>query len=49
MKDEGAMLFNLTTHTSFPCLDHEEAIRCNKYDGPKFGNGELQVLHQPFN
>ena len=42
------MLFNLTTHTSFPCEDHEEAIRCNKYSGPIFGIGELRVLNKPF-
>jgi hypothetical protein len=47
--DPGAFLFNLTRHTSFPCLDHTRAISCNKYYGPDFGLSELLVLHEPFN
>ena len=43
------MLVNLTTHTSFPCVNHEEAIYCTKDRGPDFGRGELQVWNEPFN
>ena len=49
MSDTGAMLFNLTKHTSFPCLLKERAITCYKYRGPRFGYGELSVYHEPFN
>jgi hypothetical protein len=33
-EDKGAMLFNLTTHASFPCIKPSTAIWCNKYRGP---------------
>jgi hypothetical protein len=43
------MLFNLTTHTSFPCIDPSRAIWCRKDRGPYFGDGELFALLEPFN
>jgi hypothetical protein len=46
------MLFNLTTHTSFPCKDPSEAIRCRKDNGPLFGKKyfeDLSALSEPFN
>jgi hypothetical protein len=43
------MLFNLTTHTSFPCIKPSVAIRCRKYNGPCFGDGELSASFEPFN
>jgi hypothetical protein len=44
------MLFNLTTHASFPCKDPSKAIRCRKYTGPYFGDfAELSALNEPFN
>ncbi len=42
------MLFNLTTHTSFPCKDPSEAIYCRKDRGPHFGDIEL-TAYEPFN
>ncbi len=49
--DAGAMLFNLTTHTSFPCKDQSYAIRCKKDIGPYFGGfwEGLSAFHEPFN
>ncbi len=47
--DAGAMLFNLTTHTSFPCKDPSWAIRCWKDRGPNFGDVELSAWYEPFN
>jgi hypothetical protein len=47
--DPGAMLFNLTTHASFPCKDPSNAITCNKNLGPDFGSAELSAYHEPFN
>jgi hypothetical protein len=43
------MLFNLTTHTSFPCIYPSYAIRCWKDIGPCFGSVELSALYEPFN
>jgi hypothetical protein len=43
------MLFNLTTHTSFPCIDPSEAIWCRKDLGPCFGYVELLASYEPFN
>jgi hypothetical protein len=44
------MLFNLTTHTSFPCEDPSWAIKCSNDRGPHFGNwAELAPLLEPFN
>jgi hypothetical protein len=45
------MLFNLTTHTSFPCKDPSEAIECRNDSGPLFGNifEDLSALSEPFN
>ena len=43
------MLFNLTTHASFPCKDPSEAIYCGEYTGPYFGWGELSAFNEPFN
>jgi hypothetical protein len=43
------MLFNLTTLTSFPCIDPSEAIRCRDNGGPTFGIGELSAKYGPFN
>jgi hypothetical protein len=43
------MLFNLTTHASFPCKDPSRAIYCSKYKEPSFGNSELTALYEPFN
>jgi hypothetical protein len=47
--DAGAMLFNLTTHTSFPCIDPSYAIGCKKDIGPYFGSLELSAYYEPFN
>ncbi len=48
--DAGAMLFNLTTHTSFPCKDPSYAISCWKNNGPWFGGfSELSAFNEPFN
>jgi hypothetical protein len=49
MADPDAILFNLSKHRSFPCVDHEEAIYRGKYLGPSFGLGELTVFEEPFN
>ncbi len=43
------MLFNLTTHTLFPCKDPSQAIRCRNDKGPYFGNVELSAWDEPFN
>ena len=43
------MLFNLTTHASFPCKDPSKAIWCGKYTGPDFGTEELSAYWEPFN
>jgi hypothetical protein len=43
------MLFNLTTHTSFPCIYPSVAIGCYKYRGPHFGWEELSAWSEPFN
>jgi hypothetical protein len=43
------MLFNLTTHASFPCIKPSMAIRCDKYRGPHFGYGELIADKEPYN
>jgi hypothetical protein len=43
------MLFNLTTHKSFPCIDPSWAIKCRKDWGPYFGNVELSAFDEPFN
>ncbi len=40
------MLFNLTTHKSFPCLKPSDAIKCI---GPTFGYYELSIIDEPFN
>ncbi len=42
------MLFNLTTHTSFPCKDPYGATTCRKVIGPFFGGRELSAS-EPFN
>jgi hypothetical protein len=39
----------LTIRTSFPCVDHDWAIRCWKNCGAYFGRGELSVGYEPFN
>ena len=39
--DKDAMLFNLTTHASFPCKEPDYAIWCNEDCGPSFGRDEL--------
>jgi hypothetical protein len=43
------MLFNFTTHTSFPCIHPSWAIRCRKDRGPYFGDAELSAYWEPFN
>jgi hypothetical protein len=43
------MLFNLTTHASFPCKYPTFAIRCGEDKGPNFGNDELSAYYEPFN
>jgi hypothetical protein len=44
------MLFNLTTHASFPCKDPSRAIGCRKGRGPHFGDyAELSAIDEPFN
>ena len=43
------MLFNLTTHASFPCKDPSYAIWCRKDYGPYFGIRELSAVNEPFN
>ena len=43
------MLFNLTTHTSFPCKYPSDAIICRKDRGPYFGDIELSAWYEPFN
>ena len=44
------MLFNLTTHASFPCKDPSGAIYCSKDRGPHFGYySELSAFNEPFN
>jgi hypothetical protein len=43
------MLFNLTTHASFPCKDPSRAIWCYKDRGPYFGSAELSAFYEPFN
>ena len=47
--DADAMLFNLTTHTSFPCKKPRSALYCEKNRGPQFGDFELAVRYKPFN
>ena len=48
-EDKGAMLFNLTTHASFPCKDPSDAIYCHKERGPEFGWRDLSADNEPFN
>ncbi len=43
------MLFNFTTHTSFPCKNPSWAIWCRKDKGPYFGYSELSAYYEPFN
>jgi hypothetical protein len=43
------MIFNLTTHASFPCKKPSRAIWCKKDYGPHFGGAELSALNEPFN
>ena len=43
------MLFNLTTHASFPCIKPSIAILCYKGYGPYFGSAELSAVYEPFN
>jgi hypothetical protein len=43
------MVFNLTTHASFPCENSSEAIYCFKAAGPSFGWHELAAWYEPFN
>jgi hypothetical protein len=43
------MLFNFTTHTSFPCKDPSYAVCCRKDTGPNFGFPELSAWNEPFN
>ena len=43
------MLFNLTTHASFPCKDPSDAIYCSKDRGPSFGKRELSAMYGRFN
>jgi hypothetical protein len=43
------MLFNLTTHTSFPCIGPSWAICCKKDSGPYFGSADLSAIYEPFN
>jgi hypothetical protein len=43
------MVFNLTTHASFPCENSSEAIYCSKAAGPSFGWHELAAWYEPFN
>ncbi len=43
------MLFNFTTHTSFPCKKPSYAIFCEKVRGPFFGVPELSAFDEPFN
>ncbi len=47
--DAGAMLFNLTTHTSLQCINPSYAIKCREDRGPYFGNIELSAWYEPFN
>jgi hypothetical protein len=49
-EDIGAMLFNLTTHASFPCKDPSNAIICYEDRGPCFGiASDLSAWYEPFN
>ena len=48
-EDKGAMLFNLTTHASFPCKQPLVAINCNTKKGPLFGYSDLSADYEPFN
>jgi hypothetical protein len=48
MIDSTAVLFNLTTRIAFKVRDHFQAIRCEKYCGPHFGDGEL-CADEPYN
>ena len=43
------MLFNFTTHTSFPCKKPSRAIYCRKDIGPDFGIGGIAAYFEPFN
>jgi hypothetical protein len=43
------MLFNLTTHASFPCKKPSNAIWCDKNEGPSFGNNDLSAHGEPLN
>jgi hypothetical protein len=47
-EDKGAILFNLTTHASFPCKNPSYAISWNTYEGPNFGDGELRAGEYSF-
>ena len=50
MKDDKAVLFNVTTSTAFPIRKEQSkmAVYQDKDYGPNFGNGELKTLSQPF-
>jgi hypothetical protein len=47
-EDKGAILFNLTTHASFPCKNPSYAIKWDTYEGPNFGDGELRAGEYSF-
>jgi hypothetical protein len=48
--DASAVLFNLTTHTSFTCRRPELAVVSFKDRGPYFGDfAELSPFYEPFN
>ena len=48
VRDPTAILFNLTDKRSYPCLEPELAICCDKYWGPSFGFEDL-ITGSPFN
>ena len=44
--DPSAVLFNLSSQTSFPCKDPPKPIECRKDCGPSFGFGHLMAFYQ---
>ena len=49
VRDNEAMLFNLSTCRFFPTNKQGSELFCSKNYGPYFGNFELSIREEPFN
>ena len=48
-EDESAVVFNLTTKTTFKLTNPSKAINCAQWFGPCFGDSALSLLSDPLN